>query len=66
MTDEICTLERFLGDVKGHVFEIKNDDGLYRNITVKKPDSSIYGYKITTWPGYLCISGDMGTYVFSR
>jgi hypothetical protein len=33
---------------------------------MRKDDSSCYYYNITTWNGFLCISGDMGCFVFSR
>lgn len=46
--------------------EIHQDDDLYRNLRFRKPDSWAYGFDITTWPGYLCFSGDMGCYVFAR
>lgn len=42
------------------------DSGLHRNLRVANPRSSAFHYSITTWPGYLCISGDMGCYVFQR
>lgn len=56
----------FLRDVKDHVMEIRQDDGLYRSIRFQKPGRWTYGFDITTWPGYLCISGDMGCFVFAR
>lgn len=46
--------------------DIKRDDGLYRNIRFEKPNTCNLYFDITTWPGFLCISGDMGCYVFSR
>ena len=56
----------FLNDTKGHKLTVVQDSGLFRHLTVKRPESGVYGYNITTWPGYLCISGDMGCYVFAR
>lgn len=56
----------FLRDVKDHVMDIRRDDGLYRSIRFQRPGSWAYGFDITTWPGYLCFSGDMGCYVFAR
>lgn len=61
-----CTLERFTKDTAEHQLKIHRDDGLFRHLTVKKPNSSCMHYNITTWPGYLCMSGDMGCFVFSR
>ena len=59
-------MNRFLDDVKTHEMKIIKDDGVYRSILFKRPDSGTYWFEITTWNRYLCISGDMGCYVFSR
>ncbi|MGR2681590.1 hypothetical protein [Chromobacterium haemolyticum] len=61
-----CTQERFLKDVADHKMEIIRDDGLYRHIRFKRPGDSAYYFDLHTWPGQLCITGDMETYVFSR
>ena len=45
---------------------ILHDDGVYRNIRFAKADSSYMHFNVTTWPGFLCFSGDMGCCVFSR
>lgn len=57
---------RFLDDTLEHQMGIALNDGVFRHITFKRPGSSAYHFNITTWPGYLCISGDMGCFVFSR
>ena len=56
----------FPQDVADHVMTIKHDDGVHRCIRFGKPDTSDMSFTLTTWPGYLCFSGDMGTYVFHR
>ena len=63
-----CTEERFLRDVSKHVMTIVRDDGVYRHLQFRKPkpDGNEYWFDLITWPGSLCISGDMGTYVFRR
>mgnify|MGYP003387158163 FL=1 len=61
-----CTQERFLEEVNGHLMTIIKDDGVHRHIQFKKEDSCTCWFNIITWPGTLCISGDCGTYVFSR
>lgn len=66
MASRQCTEEQFLKDVAEHELKILHDDGLYRHLRFKKPDSGTYWFDITTHPGYLMISGDMGCYVFSR
>lgn len=61
-----CTKEQFLKDVKDHKITVVKDDEVHRDIVFKRPESSTCMFRLTTWPGYLCISGDMGDYVFRR
>lgn len=56
----------FLKDVAEHRMEVLRDDGLYRHLRFSNPKSWCMGFDVTTWPGMLCFSGDMGCYVFSR
>lgn len=58
--------ERFLNITKDHELSILLDQGLYKHLRLMNPKSSPYWFDITTWPNYLCISGDMGCYTFSR
>ena len=58
--------KRFLKDTKEHQLTIVKDDGIYRHIQISKPGTCVCHYNLTTWPYHLCISGDMGTWVFSR
>lgn len=57
---------RFLLDTANHRLEIIRDDGLYRHLRMKQPGTSCYYYDVITWPGYLTVTGDMGTWTFSR
>ena len=61
-----CTQERFLDDVKDHQISIEKDDGVHRFVRFRRANGSPYWFDLITWPGNLCISGDCGTYVFSR
>lgn len=61
-----CTERQFLKEVSGHEMRVRLDNGVYRNVLFKIPGTSNRWFEITTWPGTLCIDGDMGTYVFSR
>ena len=61
-----CTEERFLKNVKDHQILVIRDDGVNRHIRFRKPNSSNMYFDLITWPGYLCFTGDMGTYVFQR
>ncbi|MCL6245182.1 hypothetical protein M5F04_11620 [Acinetobacter sp. ANC 7200] len=60
------TLERFLKDVASHQLTVNLDQGVYRDITVKKPHSVDMHYNITTRPGFLIFTGDMGDFIFER
>jgi len=61
-----CSKEQFEKDTASHTMEVKLDKGVHRHLVFTNKGSSVYRFDITTWPGYLCISGDMGCYVFSR
>ena len=58
--------EFFLFDIAAHKMSIIRDDGIYRHIRFQKPGTMCMHFDILTWPGYLCYTGDMGTYVFRR
>lgn len=60
------TENEFLRDVADHVMEVMRDDGVYRHIRFRKPGTMCMHFDLITWPGYLCYTGDMGTYVFTR
>jgi len=71
MSKRIGTVEqvekRFPEDIATHQLEIVQDSGLFRHLRFRRQDRGFsYWFDITTWPGFLCISGDMGCYVFSR
>lgn len=63
---DACTEQRFLADAAQHEMTIIRDDGVHRHIQFKKPGTSSYRFDLITWPGYLCYTGDMGAYVFTR
>lgn len=66
MSNQTCTQERFLNDVANHTLKVIKDDGLHRHLSFTKGGSSVFRFDLITWPGYLCICGDMGEYVFRR
>ncbi len=53
-------------DFSKHVLTVKHNDGLYRHLRCQKPGTWIYGFDVTTWPGHLAITGDIGSYLFAR
>ena len=66
MTTDWVTEESFLKDVADHEISVISDDGVNRHIRFRKPGTICMGFDLITWPGHLCYTGDMGTYVFSR
>lgn len=58
--------ERFQKSVIEHEMIVVRNDGVHRHLTFKSPRTYNYHFHITTWPGYLAISGDVGCYVFAR
>ena len=65
MSDQ-CTEERFLSDIANHQMTVIRDDVVGRHIRFRRPSTICYGFDLITWPGHLCITGDLGTYVFQR
>lgn len=60
------TEDRFLKDVAEHHMITIRDEGVHRHIRFKAPGTMMKHFDLITWPGYLCYTGDMGTFVFSR
>jgi hypothetical protein len=57
---------RFAKDTAEHGMTILHSDGLYRHLRFQKPGTRFYYFDLITWPGYLTIAGDMGTFTFER
>lgn len=66
MSTYLCTPERFAKDISEHQLSVIRADGIHRHLLCKKPGTGCMHFNIITWPGSLCIEGDMGCYVFSR
>ena len=72
-----CDEKEFLRTVDRHEIIVLRDDGVNRHLKFAAPyqkqeegkptqyDSNRW-FELLTWPGKLCISGDMGTFVFTR
>jgi len=56
----------FLKAVEDHEMSVVWNEGNFRHLTFARLGTSIYAFQLTTWPGYLAITGDMGSYVFCR
>lgn len=61
-----CTKAEFDKRVAEHQLEILRDDGLYRHLRFRKPNTGRDGFDLVTWPGFLAYCGDMGDYMFQR
>lgn len=60
------TQETFLRDVAQHKMTVVRDDGNSRHVIFARPGSYNMRFELITWPGHLCYTGDMGTFVFRR
>lgn len=56
----------FQSDTKLHEMTCIKSDGLHRHYHFSNPKYSNYWFDIVTVPGYLFMTGDMGTWAFSR
>lgn len=59
-------LTRMLSDTAMHKMTVHMDNGVYRHLQFSTPGTNCYRYDLVTWPGYLSVTGDMGTWTFSR
>lgn len=66
MTYARDTTSQFLAEIAQHQMHVLRDDGVYRHIRFKRPGTMCMHFDLITWPGYLCYTGDMGTFVFTR
>lgn len=57
---------RFPGDIATHQMTVKRNDGIYRHLRFGQPGTGTMAFSLTTWPGYLAYTGDMGDYMFCR
>jgi hypothetical protein len=66
--DRIVTFdtETFIRDIAKHEMEVIRDDGVDRHLRFKRPGTMSMHFDILTWPGYLCYTGDMGSFLFRR
>lgn len=56
----------FPKDVERHEMIVEHDAGLFRCVYFGRPGSGNMSFRLTTWPGHLAFSGDMGAYTFTR
>lgn len=56
----------FKREIDCHEMKVIRDDGVNRHIRFQRPGTMCMHFDLITWPGYLCYTGDMGTYIFRR
>ncbi|RYE43936.1 MAG: hypothetical protein EOP24_26160 [Hyphomicrobiales bacterium] len=66
MSGALNNQERFLNDVRSHEMIVLHESGTYRHLRFKRPGTGCMHFDLVTYPGHLVMSGDMGTWVFSR
>src|SRR5690606_38199377 len=47
-----------------HQLEVIREDGVYRHLSYREPQTSVYAVEVVTWPYHLALSGDMGSRMF--
>jgi hypothetical protein len=65
-TSEALVKERIVNDLAEHKITLLHSHGMYRHWRCAKPGTRVLWFDIVTWPGSLCYTGDMGTFVFRR
>jgi hypothetical protein len=65
-TNERDTLARFPKEIDRHVMIVLQDDGTRRHLRFRRPETMCMHFDLVTWPGHLCYTGDMGSFLFSR
>lgn len=63
---KLSDFARFESYITKHQITILVDDGVRRHLRLGEPGTYNCQFDILTWPGHLCYTGDLGTYVFSR
>ncbi|MBX9150041.1 hypothetical protein [Rhodococcus qingshengii] len=66
MTRAMTPKEWFDRDTAEHQMTILHDDGVYRHVRFAQPGTSMMHWDLVTWPGHLCIDGDLDSFTFSR
>lgn len=58
--------DEFLKTVSEFEMKVELDQDHHRSILFHKPGTHNCHFRLTTWSGYLAVTGDMGDYIFSR
>lgn len=58
--------DQFVKDIAQHQIDIQLDQGVFRHVVFKQPNTIHRLFSLTTTPGRLVYGGDMGCFVFER
>lgn len=58
--------ETFQRNTREHIIVEIVEAGGFRRVALRNPNQWVHHYALTTWPGHLAVTGDMGAFVFSR
>ena len=65
--NQVAQIEAFArGAFAEHAIETQLNDGVFRHFRCAKPGTGSYAFNITTFPGRLVVTGDIGTLVVER
>lgn len=64
--DARAAFQRDTQNHKLHIIHEGGPDSLVRYLRADRDGSSFYHFNIVTWPGYLSITGDVGSFTFAR
>lgn len=65
-TPDAQLAEMFRKDTTAHRLTVQHEDGLYRHLRWAKPGTGECAIEVTSIPGYLIVTGDMGSWTFHR
>lgn len=66
MSSPDAIYSRFTRETAEHKMTVLHDNGLYRHLRFKAPNSSMYWFDLVTFPGGLLFQGDGQTFTFNR
>lgn len=58
------TKASFLKDFRNMQIQIALEHGSHLHLKLRRSDTGFYHFDIISWPGHLCYTGDMGSFLF--
>jgi len=63
---EVSNHSQFMAEMAKHTLTIKQDDGHYKHLVMAEAGEFENAFEVIAFPHHIMITGDMGTYCFSR